>query len=153
MCFLQCLEPRLDRGEPRIRAFREAVHVDRRFQHPLHRFGFTRCERLKRREVSKFAGHVRPLQIFAVRRLRVPLNAVADEHRPMVEAGNHAAFRLSADIAVAGVEDRPPDVGFRRLDHFCAMIDAASHATVASTANVNKQATTTREVWVIAVAP
>jgi hypothetical protein len=33
------------------------------------------------------------------------------------------------------------------------MIDAASHATVASTANVNKQATTTREVCVIAVAP
>jgi hypothetical protein len=71
----------------------------------------------------------------------------------MVEAGYHATFGLAADIAIAGVDHRPPDVGFRRLDHFCAMIDAASHATVASTANVNKQATTTREVCVIAVAP
>jgi hypothetical protein len=71
----------------------------------------------------------------------------------MVEARNHAALRLAADEAIAGVEDRPPDVGFRRLDHFCAMIDAASHATVASTANMNKHATTTRDVWVIAVAP
>jgi hypothetical protein len=35
----------------------------------------------------------------------------------MVEAGYHAAFRLAADIAIAGVEDRPADVGFRRLDH------------------------------------
>jgi hypothetical protein len=67
MRFLQSLEPRLDRREPRIRALREAVHVDRRFQHPLHRFGFTRCERLKRREVPKLTRlpHVLPLQIFA----------------------------------------------------------------------------------------
>jgi hypothetical protein len=71
----------------------------------------------------------------------------------MVEAGNDAAFRLAADKAVAGVEDRPADVGFRRLDHWWAMMDAASHATVASTANVNKHAKTTRDVWVIAVAP
>jgi hypothetical protein len=75
----------------------------------------------------------------------------------MVEARNDAAFELAArsfhqKIAVAGVEDRPPDVGFRRLDHFCAMIDAASHATVASTANMNKHAKTTRDVWVIALA-
>jgi|HubBroStandDraft_3_1064219.scaffolds.fasta_scaffold94347_3 hypothetical protein len=71
----------------------------------------------------------------------------------MVQAGNDAAFHLAADKAIAGVEDRPADVGFRRLDHWCAMIDAASHATVASTANMNKHAKTTRDVWVIAVAP
>src|SRR5580700_76354 len=70
----------------------------------------------------------------------------------MVEARNHAALCLAADEAIAGVEDRPPDVGLGRLDHWCAMIDAASHATVASTANMNKHAKTTRDVWVIALA-
>jgi hypothetical protein len=36
----------------------------------------------------------------------------------MVEARHHATFELAADIAIAGVDDRPADVGFRRLDHW-----------------------------------
>src|SRR5580693_844878 len=118
----------------------------------MHRVGFARRERFDRRDDPKLTRftHVLPLQIFAARGFRDRVRAIAHKHRPMVETPNLAALDLAADKAIAGVEDRPADVGVGRLDHWCAMIDAASHATVASTANVNKHATTTRGVTALA---